>query len=360
MNLLILGFSTTTAPNTYHVRLESADVGEASGDFPLPYDTHTWPAIQRALAPNFVLAETDAGTRAVIETLGGMARLLETIGAALTQALWQAPALADALSRALGMALSQRQPLPIELRFGDQCDAVAALPWELLYHQGHFLVADGTIALSRYPEGLLPPTIAQTELPLRVLLVLSEPLDAEPVFSAGARTALVHGLRTLDEIGAVIVDQLRPPTFATLIEAVSNGHYHWLIFYGHGGHDEQGGQLLFEDEYGAGQWVRASDLGAALRNTDIRLVLLGACDSAKVTSSLPLLQAGEGNGAPSPVPGEGWGGGGIWRGTAAALIRAGVPLAIGMQTLMRVDAAQVFIRALWATVGRGWGALSTL
>ena len=185
----------------------------------------------------------------------------------------------------------------------------------------------------RYPEGLLPPTLARAELPLRVLLVLSEPLDAEPVFpqARGRRWCMV--LRTLDEIGAVIVDQLRPPTFATLIEAVSNGHYHLLVFYGHGGHDEQGGQLLFEDEYGAGTPVPRQRLGAALRNTDVRLVLLGTCESAKITSSLTLLQRWRRGQASSSTLEEGRGGGALWRGTAAALIRAGVRLAIGMQTL---------------------------
>ena len=180
------------------------------------------------------------------------------------------------------MATAQRQSLPVELRFGSGCDAVAALPWELLRAEGRFLVADTTIALSRYPEGLIPPTPALAQLPLRVLLVLSEPLDAAPIFPARARDQLLHGLRALDEEGAVIVDLLQPPTFETLVEAVRNGAYHLLIFYGHGVHGPEGGQLLFEDEYGAGTLIRANDLGAALRNTAIRLVVLGACQSATV------------------------------------------------------------------------------
>jgi hypothetical protein len=65
---------------------------------------------------------------------------------------------------------------------------------------------------------------------------------------------------------------------------VRNGHYYLLIFYGHGVHGAEGGQLLFEDDYGAGALVRAGDMGAALRNTEIRLVVLGACQSATVAA----------------------------------------------------------------------------
>jgi hypothetical protein len=61
-------------------------------------------------------------------------------------------------------------------------------------------------ALSRYPEGLLPPTPALAQWPLRVLLVLTEPLDATPIFPERAREQLLHGLCALDEEGAVIVD----------------------------------------------------------------------------------------------------------------------------------------------------------
>ncbi|MDQ3249801.1 MAG: CHAT domain-containing protein, partial [Chloroflexota bacterium] len=347
MHLLTITFSPSgdaTDPPPYRLRLDSVAVGNASGTFTLPYPAATWRAIRRALEPDFALADADAETQARLNELGEADRWLQTIGAALSQALLATPALADGFQRALFLAQSDRQPLPVELRFGDGCAAVAALPWELWYHQGHFLVADATVALSRYPEGLLPPTLALAQLPLRVLLVISEPLDGAPVFAQGARSALLHGLRTLDEVGAVIVDQLRPPTFATLVEAVTNGHYHLLIFYGHGVHDDKGGQLLLEDEYGAGTPVRAADLGAALRNTTVRLVLLGACQSAVVNPLLPNPQP------ESEASGEA---ASIWQGTAAALIRAGVPLAIGMQTRMRVDAAQLFLKQFALSLAAG-------
>ncbi len=362
---LIIRFAAVAGENatsSYRIDLDSPAVGQAHGTFLLPFTPATQAAIQQALAPNFVLEEADAATQQALQSLGPLDHLLRIVGDALGAALSADDAVASLFSRALGMVTAQRQSLPVELRFGSGCDAVAALPWELLRAEGRFLVADTTIALSRYPEGLIPPTPALAQLPLRVLLVLSEPLDAAPIFPAQARDQLLHGLRALDEEGAVIVDLLQPPTFDTLVEAVRNGGYHLLIFYGHGVHGPEGGQLLFEDDYGAGTLIRASDLGAALRNTAIRLVVLGACQSAMVNTF-------RAQGAPVPslgkepisrqqdhgsLPYQGRAGeGSIWQGTAAALVRAGVPLALGMQVSMRVDAAQTFLRQFALSLAAG-------
>jgi hypothetical protein len=137
------------------------------------------------------------------------------------------------------------------MHFSHGCDHLAAMPWELLRHKGRFPVADTSIALSRYPEGAISPTPALAELPLRVLLVLSDPLGDAPGFPQQTKEGLLHGLRTLDETGAAIVDLLRPPTYDTLVEATSTGGYHVVIFYGHDAYDpEAGGQLLFEDRFG--------------------------------------------------------------------------------------------------------------
>jgi len=322
---------TATDAGSYRLHLELPDAGQQSADFTPPYDPITWRAVMLALEPHFALDQADAATRATIHRLGGLATLHQTTGTALARALLADEGIRASFDDVLVQAEAHRQPLPVELRFGAGCDALAALPWELLYHNGRFLVADTSIALSRYPEGALPPTPARADLPLRLLLVLSEPVDASPIFPQRAREELLHGLRTLDEVGAVVVDLLRPPTFDTLIEALTNGGYHVLVFYGHGLYDPAGGgQLVFEDPFGGGDPVQADHLGAALRNTGVRLVVLGACQSAQVGEA-----------------------GGMWSGTAPALLRAGVPLAVGMQVSMRVDAAQAFIRQFALSLAAG-------
>ena len=63
------------------------------------------------------------------ETLGhrGVGQLLETIGDALSKALLADKTMADGFGNALSQALRQRQPLPVELRFGEGCDVVGCV-----------------------------------------------------------------------------------------------------------------------------------------------------------------------------------------------------------------------------------------
>jgi len=227
-------------------------------------------------------------------------------------------------------------------------------------------LADTTITLLRIPEGQLPATLTPAKLPLRVLLILAEPLDASPIFPERTREELLHGLRSLDEEGAVIGDQLVPPTYSTLVEAVTNGGYHMVLFYGHGIHDAQlgGGQLLFEDEYGGQHLVQVADLSALLRNSSVQLVLLGACQSAMVImpdEAFPSTSSGN-IGVEGETGFEGDTGfdklslresSTQWEATAAALVQAGVPLVIGMQVSMLVRAAQAFIRQFALSVAAG-------
>ena len=328
---------------TCRLSLEGRGIGERHASFTPPYDLPTLQALLQALEPGFDPAEADPSLVERLAPLGDPARLPQTVGDALGAALLAGESIRQGFHVALTLAQKARHPLPVELRFGPGTDLLAALPWELLRYRDRFLVAENAILLSRYPEEAIPPTPAQADLPLRVLLVLAEPVDAPATLSQEARKALLEGLRRLDEEGAVVVDLLRPPTYDALLEALTEGEYHLLLFYGHGGRTEAGeGQLLFEDEYGGADPVPADLLGAALRNTTVRLVVLGACRSAQTLPPAPATEEG-----PPPT-------GGLWSSVAPALLRAGVPLAVGMQTSMRVDAALAFLRhfALALATGR--------
>jgi len=262
---------------TYRVDLRTADGCDYEGTFTLPYDAPTWAAVMQALEPGFDPAQAPTEIRETLVPLGELDVLRVTVGDALGEALFADTALITGLLGPLGNAASERSPLPVTLRFGHDTDLLAALPWELLRHRDRFLVADGSLVLTRCPTSVEPPTLAHADLPLRVLLVLAEPLDAPPVFSHGARRELHHGLRTLDQEGAVIVDALEPPTFDTLVEAVTNGDYHLVVFYGHGTYDPDAGSLLlFEDEFGGQDPVPAAKVGAVLHNTSVRMALLSA------------------------------------------------------------------------------------
>jgi tetratricopeptide (TPR) repeat protein len=334
MEVLKLVFTRSQDGNLL-LQAESTTGYMTSSVFFPPFPEESLPAILYALEPEFDLDSGDNPSIVAALSAAGLpldGDLETAVGEQLDAALRSSSEISVVIDTSLSNAEANRSPLHLNVQFDSGCDLVAALPWELWCHKGRFLVADSSVIVTRTPLGTIPhmPTLAQ--LPLRILLVLSEPLGASSILPERTREQLVHGLRTLDEEGAVIVDLLRPPTFDTLVEAVRNGGYHMLIFYGHGiYHPDDGELLLFENEFGAQVRVKADELGAVLRSTDVRLVLLGVGQSVQVSEH-----------------------GGVWSGTAPALLRAGVPLVIGMQVNMRVGAAQTFIRqfALSLTAGK--------
>jgi hypothetical protein len=266
-----------------HLFAESPVGGESHGTFTPPFAGQTLRAIVRALEPGFDCETSeDAEVASALATAGLPTDegLLAAVGGRLDAALRAAPEVSGIVDVALGAAQAENESLHLNLRFGEGCDDVASLPWELLRHDGRFLVADNTVALTRTPLGAAPYTEALGRLPLRVLLVLSEPLGVSPIAPQRQARQLAHGLRALAAEGAVVVDELRPPTYNTLVEAVRTGGYHVLHFYGHGVYQDGAGHLLFEDPYGGPDLVRADDVGAVLNRSDVRLVVMGACQSA--------------------------------------------------------------------------------
>ncbi len=341
------------------IALEAEATGEAKGHFHPPFEAATERAMRRALEPGpFRLERFSDEERQALEAAGVLKdgrfhRLHETIGEGLYSALAADEPVRAALDTMLSLARQERHPLHAELRFGPGAERPAALPWELLREKDAFLVRDNLLALSRYPEGAIPPTRAEGDLPLRVLLCISRPAGAVPLDPIAERRALLHGLRSLEEQAAVVVDVMRPPTFETLIEAVRGGDYHVLHFDGHGVFGARcqscgalnapemaecgrckgplpppKGYLLFEDEYGGESRVAADELAPILYDSQVRLAVLSACQSAAV-------------------------GGDVWAGAAPALLRSGVPLAVGMQVSVPAKAAVEFARQFYLALARG-------
>lgn len=114
-----------------------------------------------------------------------------------------------------------------------------------------------------------------------------------------------------------------------------DGEWHVLHFVGHGdfdpGRDE--GVLALEREDGRADLVSARRLVDLLRQARPmpRLVVLNSC-------------AGAATGA-----------GDLFSGTAAALVRGGVPAVAAMQYKISDDAAVAFARGFYAAIARGRG-----
>jgi tetratricopeptide (TPR) repeat protein len=189
--------------------------------------------------------------------------------------------------------------------------SILRLPWELLREpKGTFLMNEKLSIRRRYAgagSGRKPFKI-QTKDKLQLLFVVSRPSDAGFLNPRSEAQAV---MRALQETKAnVEIEFLRPATLENLIKRLENENLppiDIVHFDGHGtfveNKDHQpretaketheglvkktdtnnhNGYLVFEDEQGEKDLVSAEDLGNALYRKKIGLVVLSACQSAKM------------------------------------------------------------------------------
>ena len=136
------------------------------------------------------------------------------------------------------------------------------------------------------------------------------------------------------EAGAIEIEFLRPPTLKSLRIRLANVErpIHVLHFDGHGVFDEETrkqGILLFETEAGRPDPVIASDLARVLRDSEIRLAVLTACQSAMGAAD------------------------NTFSSVATQLIRSGVDAVVAMSTSVLVASATRYAEALYRAITMG-------
>lgn len=128
---------------------------------------------------------------------------------------------------------------------------------------------------------------------MNVLLVASDPLDENlaPIMSLEELQAIGRSLTYMR--ADVTVTRLVPATWQRLRQTLmGRGPFDVVHFIGH----STGQEVLLEDEYGATDYVSASDLAHALVDRDVRLVILNVCESESpagelVASGIPTVVA---------------------------------------------------------------------
>jgi len=211
-----------------------------------------------------------------------------------------------------------------------------ALPWELLFCEqtGDFLA-----------RSVLTPVIRQLVLPwasspfpeaatsrIRILIAVATPLGLDPLGEADERSRILQAW--CRQQGAE-VEVLRPATLSGLSEALRSKHYQVVHFITHGSFDSVAGvgSLLLETPEHALHVVPGNLLAETLRaSRELRLVFLNSCEGATLghrPGQNPLL------------------------GTAAALVRRGVPAVLAMQFPITDIAARVFSEAVYLSLARG-------
>ena len=305
---------------TYRVECSGLG-GDGAGGFTVPF-TETE-------LENFVLkvGRTRRGVRKIESPEMQLAR---KFGGQLFGAVMQGKT-GELYRAAASEARATGQGLRVTLSLTDVPE-LGGIPWEYLYDDPNFLSINAWTPVVRYLDLPKPRRALETELPLRILGVISAPLDAEPLDVELEKAKLEDALKPLREANAVTIDWLEEPSLLALTKKLRPDTYHILHYIGHGGFDDASGEgaLLFEDAAGRGRAVSGDQLAAVLyEKRSLRLVLLNSCEGARNSVKDP------------------------FSGVAASLVQREIPAVIGMQFEITDRAAVLFASEFYAMLAEG-------
>ncbi len=208
-----------------------------------------------------------------------------------------------------------------------------AVPWEYTYgcygDEGEtvagFLVLECAFLRSIAQSARVAPVALQTGL--HIVAVPSNPLshEIEPLDIDSEWMRLKEII--YDVPYAVTLERTRPATLEKTRQLLANQKGRVLHFMGHGGLNEKGAILCFEQENGDLSVVGTQEFVQRLRGS-VFLVTLNACVSA----------------TPGPTP---------FSNLAAALVRQKVPYALGMRFSIDDRDARDFSRMLYSELAQG-------
>jgi CHAT domain len=226
----------------------------------------------------------------------------------------------------------QGKGLRLKLRLTDP--QLAVLPWEFLFDkdQGEFVALSSNTPIVRtidLPRVVQPLRIAP---PLKVLGMVASPDDQAPLNVEREKQRVERAIEPLRERGAVEITWLETGTWQELQRMMRKGPWHVFHFVGHGRYDTnlEEGTLALVGKTGETDTLTATQMGRLLADhASLRLVLLNACEGAK-------------GGAHD-----------VFSGTAATLIRRGLPAVVAMQYEITDRAAIAFAQTFYESVAEG-------
>jgi len=221
-------------------------------------------------------------------------------------------------------AQSDDMGLRLRLRIAENAPELMNLPWEFLHDGEDFLVTCWETPVSRLPLGIARRDKRPLERTLRMLVVVSSPIDLLPhqvLNTEREQEVILAALDKLQHKGLLEIDFCEDATQSTVQDYLSEQEYDILHFTGHGVFNEAKGrgELLLEDEQGKKLPLTNEEFVDLLRAyPSLRLVVLSACQSARTANN------------------DGY------AGLSRRLLKQGVPAVLSMQYPVLDEAATLF------------------
>lgn len=306
----------------YQAQVLESPAGQASSVFSLPISTLELENFYLRIGrPRQGVRRVDSPEMETVKKVGG--RLFDAVFSEDILAL---------LSSSLAIARSQGKGLRIRLR--QTSPEAADLPWEYLYdsRQNRFLALAVQTPIIRYLEVPQAGQALTVDLPLKVLVMVSNPSDYPELDVESEYARLSNALQPLVQKGMVNLERLDHASLDALQRQLRTGKQHIFQFIGHGGFDpsSQEGVLILEDENHLGKRISGQELGWLLHNyPSLRLVVLNACEGARSSRQDP------------------------FAGVAQSLVQQGIPAVIAMQFEITDQAALIFSQNFYSALSEG-------
>jgi hypothetical protein len=219
------------------------------------------------------------------------------------------------------------------LRLHNDASELWNIPWEYAHDGESFLFMEGGHRIMRQPRTIveqyqLPPP-KPVALPLRILVIISDPLDASPLNIDHEIRIIQDALRPAEEKGMVVLDIVEEGTLFNLDIMLNENAYHILHYTGHGAMTNEGSCLVMEDAQGHATPVFVDEFLPYLTPQEsLQLVVLSGCQTGQVQETQAM------------------------SGIATGLLEL-VPAVVSMQFSILDTSAQIFAKMFYGAIAQG-------
>ncbi|MEE1788773.1 CHAT domain-containing protein [Streptomyces sp. SP17BM10] len=302
----------------------SSRSGEAHESVPAPYTTDQLRIVLLEVERSLMRSCSPVVTRRA----SLMERAVRDFGENLSGAVL-AKKIGFQFDRCRSAALSDGAPMRVLIRtYGPN---VSRIPWEYIVDPARDDYLALRVPIVRNPDLMDPVPPLEVTLPLRVLGVSAGPADLPVLDSHAERDRIAKALQGVHSKN-VDVHWLPSGRWSDLARAVRSGEWHVLHCVCHGGFDSEQNEGFIElvGDDGRARQVYASDFERLVAESrTLRLIVLNACESAVCGAD------------------------DVFSGTAANLLRAGVPAVVAMQYEITDQAAIVFASEFYERIAEG-------